>query len=111
MSLAQDVARWLENSADFELAAPLRLPILNCRVRAPGDEEQTSVANPAVVEEVTRDGRRWISETKVAGHSVIRIMIVSYLTGERQIAELQAAMTAAAEKVLGAKAAHSQPVR
>src|SRR5437764_657318 len=82
----------------------LRLPILNCRVRAPGDEEQTSVANLAVVEEVTRDGRRWISETKVAGHSVIRIMIVSYLTGKKQIADLQAAMTAAAEKALGGKA-------
>src|SRR5438874_973277 len=111
MSLAQDFAHWLENSSHFELTAPVRLPILNCRVRAQGDEEQTSVANLAVVEEVTRDGRRWISETKVAGHSVIRIMIVSYLTGKKQIADLQAAMTAAAEKALGGKAAQSQPVR
>ena len=77
----------------------------------PGGEAQIAAAHLAVVEEVTRDGRRWISETKVAGRSVIRIMIVSYLTGEKQIAELQAAMTAAAEKVFGRKAAHSQPVR
>jgi len=111
LALAQDFGRWLENSAHFELAAPVRLPILNSRVRLPGAEEKIAAAHLAVVEEVTRDGRRWISETKVAGRSVIRIMIVSYLTGERQIAELQAAMTAAAEKVLGAKAAHSQPVR
>ena len=37
--------------------------------------------------------------------------IVSYLTGEKQIADLQAAMTAAVEKVSGARAAQSRPVR
>src|SRR5438874_6430740 len=111
MSLAQDFARWLENSAHFELAAPVRLPILNCRVRARSNEEQTAAANIAVVEEVTRDGRRWISETNVSNRSVIRIMIVSYLTGEKQIADLQAAMTAAVEKVSGGRAAQSRPVR
>src|SRR5438309_1443988 len=111
LALAQDFGRWLENSAHFELAAPVRLPILNGRVRLPGGDEQIAAAHLAVVEEVTRDGRRWISETKVAGRSVLRIMIVSDLTGEKQIAELQAAMTAAAEKVVGMKAVHPQPVR
>src|SRR5205085_2813054 len=31
LALAQDFGRWLENSAHFELAAPVRLPILNSR--------------------------------------------------------------------------------
>jgi predicted DNA-binding ribbon-helix-helix protein len=48
------------------------------------------------VDEVTCDGRRWISETIVNGQSVIRVMVVSYLTEQRHIRALQEAMVAAA---------------
>ncbi len=47
------------------------------------------------MDEVTRDGRRWISETIVNHESVIRVMVVSYLTEERHIRALQEAMVAA----------------
>jgi len=49
-----------------------------------------------LVDRVTCDGRRWVSETKVAGESVIRVMIISYLTGEKQLVELQQALHSAA---------------
>jgi glutamate/tyrosine decarboxylase-like PLP-dependent enzyme len=42
---------------------------------------------------VTRDGKRWISETKVNGHSVLRMMVISYLTEERHLLELENALT------------------
>jgi hypothetical protein len=45
-----------------------------------------------VVDAVTRDGRRWISETKVSGHSVLRMMVISYLTDEHNLRELQEAL-------------------
>jgi hypothetical protein len=64
------------------------------RVKLPGaSEDQIRAANEAVVLEVTRDGRRWISNTIVDGRSVIRVMVISYLTGYRQLEDLAIALT------------------
>lgn len=52
-----------------------------------------------IIEEVTRDEQRWISETKVNGNSARRMMVMSYLTEERHLAELGKALTAAANKL------------
>ena len=51
--------------------------------------------------EVTRDGRRWISTTLVNGQSVIRMMVISYLTGHRHLEDLMIAVTDAAKKHSG----------
>jgi hypothetical protein len=50
-----------------------------------------------VVDQVTRDGKRWISLTHAGGRSVIRMMVISYLTTERHLQELQLALAQAAE--------------
>ena len=50
--------------------------------------------------EVTRDGSRWISETIVKGQSVLRMMVISYLTEERHLLELESALTGAADKLI-----------
>ncbi len=92
MQLAREFAQWVESSEQFALATPQMLPILNLRLRRAGDGDQIAQAHIELVERVTRDGRRWISETRVAGQSVIRIMIVSYLTGKPQIEALQHAL-------------------
>ena len=47
--------------------------------------QHLATAHAAIVDEVTRDGKRWISETVVNGHSVIRMMVISYLTGENHL--------------------------
>lgn len=49
-----------------------------------------------IVEEVTRDGRRWISDTVVNGTSVLRMMVISYLTDETHLQNLQSALAEAA---------------
>jgi len=98
LKLASHFADWIRNSQHFELAAPQVLPIVNFRVKLKGAaEEQIRAANEDIVQEVTRDGRRWISSTLVNGKSVIRIMVISYLTGHRQLEELMIALTAAAK--------------
>jgi len=51
------------------------------------------------VDEVTRDGTRWISDTKVNGKSVLRMMVVSYLTEEPHLRGLQNALEAAVDKL------------
>jgi glutamate/tyrosine decarboxylase-like PLP-dependent enzyme len=99
LKLAAFFSDWVRGSEKFELGAPQVLPIVNLRVKLPGAcEEQIREANEAVVQEVTRDGRRWISSTLVNDRSVIRVMIISYLTGHRQLEELAIALTEAAKR-------------
>jgi len=98
MNLASRFAGWVSRSERFELSAPMVVPIINLRLKGIADPKQRAALHNAIVEEVTRDGRRWISETIANGDSVIRVMIISYLTEERHLAELQEAMSAAAAK-------------
>jgi hypothetical protein len=61
------------------------------------------------VEEVTRDGRRWISETAVNGRSVLRMMVISYLTEERHLDDLGSALRNAAAKLKANQVAGLRP--
>jgi glutamate/tyrosine decarboxylase-like PLP-dependent enzyme len=97
LQLARKFADWVKTSDHFELALDPQLTIVNFRVKGVPEEEVAS-ANAAVVEEVTRDGSRWISPTLAGGKSVIRVMVISYLTGEKQIEELQQALVEAIAK-------------
>jgi glutamate/tyrosine decarboxylase-like PLP-dependent enzyme len=100
MKLAAFFANWVRSSEQFELAAPQVLPIINLRVKIPNAQEDVIRAtNEAIVQEVTRDGKRWISTTVVNGRSVIRLMIISYLTGHSHLEELMIALTEAAKKL------------
>ena len=94
----------MRNSRDFELTVEPALTIVNFRVKgAKGQrslgEDELAAANLKVVNAVTRDGQRWISETKVNGRSVIRMMVISYLTESRHLVALQKALTEAAEEL------------
>jgi glutamate/tyrosine decarboxylase-like PLP-dependent enzyme len=102
LSLAQSFASWIRASEHFELAAPQVLPIVAFRFKAGFSEEQVAEMHTNLVEEVTRDGSRWISETKVNGRSVLRMMVISYLTEERHLRELGSALTEAAAKLASA---------
>lgn len=102
LKLAAFFADWVRNSGIFELAAPQVLPIVNFRLKLPGaSEDERRVMQDALVHEVTRDGRRWISTTLVNGQSVIRAMVISYLTAHRHLEELMIALTQAAQKLTG----------
>jgi aromatic-L-amino-acid/L-tryptophan decarboxylase len=103
LKLAAFFANWVRNSEIFELAAPQVLPIVNFRVKLAGiTDEDRRAAHEAIVHEVTRDGRRWISTTLVGGQSVIRMMVISYLTAHRHLEDLIIALTDAAKKYTGA---------
>jgi aromatic-L-amino-acid/L-tryptophan decarboxylase len=106
LKLAAFFANWVRNSGWFELAAPQALPIINFKVKLPGAaENELRAAHEAIVHEVTRDGRRWISTTLVDGRSVIRVMVISYLTAHRHLEDLVIAVTDAAKKHAGSPAA------
>jgi aromatic-L-amino-acid decarboxylase len=100
MKLARGFYEWVRESEYFEVAAPMYLPIVNFSLKS--DErsaEETSTANIALVDELTRSGRQWISSTIVNGRRVIRMMVISYLTDERNVTELQAALLRAAKAI------------
>ncbi|HEY2360822.1 MAG TPA: pyridoxal-dependent decarboxylase [Candidatus Angelobacter sp.] len=103
LKLAAFFANWVRNSELFELATPQVLPIVNFRVKRAGiTDEERRAAHEAIVHEVTRDGSRWISTTLVNGQSVIRMMVISYLTAHRHLEDLVIAVTDAAKKYAGA---------
>lgn len=99
MKLSQGFAAWVKASEDFELAAPPTLPIVTFRLKS-GGPGQLAAAHDAIVEQVTSDGTRWISETRVNGQSVIRMMVISYLTEERHLRDLETALTTAARQLI-----------
>jgi len=97
LNLARSFASWIKASEHFDLAAAQILPIVAFRFKAPTlSPQQLADVHASIVEEVTRDGSRWISETKVKGHSVLRMMVISYLTEERHLHELGNALEEAA---------------
>lgn len=98
MKLTQGFVAWLDSSEQFELAAPQALPIVVFRVKNQDfSREQRAAAHAAIVQQVTGDGQRWISETRVNGQSVIRMMVISYLTQEWHLRDLQQALEEAAK--------------
>lgn len=103
LKLAAFFANWVRSSEIFELAAPQVLPIVNFRIKRAGiTDDERRAAHDAIVHEVTRDGRRWISTTLVNGQSVIRMMVISYLTAHRHLEDLMIAVTEASKKHGGA---------
>jgi aromatic-L-amino-acid/L-tryptophan decarboxylase len=95
LKLARQFAEWVRNSEHFELVLDPQLTIVNFRVKGVAEGDQAA-ANAAVVEAITRDGKRWISQTVAGGKNVIRMMVISYLTSEKQLSELEEALTTAA---------------
>lgn len=62
-------------------------------------EAELDEAHNRIVDEVTRDGQRWISKTRVDDRSVLRMMVISYLTEECHLEALQEALAQAAQKL------------
>jgi len=102
MRQARDFATWVEGSETFELAAPQVLPVLNLRLRrSSGSPEERANVHSAIIEQVNHSGQRWISGATVNGESVIRTMIISYLTEQNHLEDLQSALEAAAVRATG----------
>ena len=64
-----------------------------------GTEAEQTAANKSLVDAVTRDGKLWISHTYVNGKSVCRMMVISYLTDEHNLAYLKEALVKAAAEI------------
>jgi glutamate/tyrosine decarboxylase-like PLP-dependent enzyme len=101
LKLARLFAGWVRTSGYFELINDPQLTITNFRVKGL-PESELAAANQVVVDDLTRDGSRWISTTLAGGKPVIRMMVISYLTGEKQLYELQSALLQAVKSLRSA---------
>jgi aromatic-L-amino-acid decarboxylase len=97
MRLARLLESELIGSGEFVQAGVGVLPILNVRLK--GDAEDRSVLHRAFVSEITSEGQYWLSTTRVQGESVVRLMVISYLTEETHVRGLASRMVAAAKTV------------
>jgi glutamate/tyrosine decarboxylase-like PLP-dependent enzyme len=103
LELARGFANWVRQSDDYELVLDPQLTIVNFRLKLPGaSEDEISAAHSAVIDAVTEDGQRWISQTVVNGRSVLRMMIISYLTEQRHVDALKQSLKVAARKLQAA---------
>ena len=111
IQLADWFRQQVENSSYFKLFAPPMLPIFNlCMKERLESEEDHARMLQAIVNDVTRDGQQWISTTLVDGRTVIRVMIISYLTEQRHLHELLERLHRAAETNLRHQARRGTPV-
>jgi glutamate/tyrosine decarboxylase-like PLP-dependent enzyme len=101
LHLARSFADWVRHSEHFELALDPQLTIVNFRLKDPSlSETERAAAHARIVEEITCSGQRWISSTVAGGRSVLRMMVISYLTEERHLRCLEHALTTASQKIL-----------
>jgi aromatic-L-amino-acid decarboxylase len=94
--LAQLFRSWVEADEDWEVVAPSPLSVVCFRARFPGTPEQGDVCNERVMDAVNASGDAYLSHTRVAGRTVLRLAIGNAGTGERHVARAWALLAEAA---------------
>jgi aromatic-L-amino-acid decarboxylase len=79
VALAQEFARWVKESADFELAAPAPLNLVCFRHRG-GDQ-----ANQRIMDRLNGSGQLYLTHTKLEGKLTLRMSIGATTTQARHV--------------------------
>jgi aromatic-L-amino-acid/L-tryptophan decarboxylase len=86
--LARRFADWVEADPDFELMAPVTIPIVCFRARpAAMAESDTDALNERLVAQLARSGRVYLTGARLGGHVTIRVAVANILTTEAQLAD------------------------
>jgi aromatic-L-amino-acid decarboxylase len=88
MSLAQKLARWIDEHPDFERLAPVPFSVVCFRWRPAGrvlSEEELDAANQRLVDSVNASGDVFVSHTRLQGHVALRIAIGHFETTESHV--------------------------
>ena len=87
--LAKLFASWVEESADWELMAPVHLSLVCFRFRPRASEEMTEIELNALNEKIMNDinatGSAYLSHTKLGDQFTLRLAIGNIRTSERHI--------------------------
>ena len=90
--LAQELAGWIREDPDFELAAPVPLNLVCFRHRA-GD-----AVNQAIMDRLNRSGELFLTHMRLDGRLVLRLSVGGTWTGRQHVVEAWDAVRRAAEE-------------
>jgi aromatic-L-amino-acid decarboxylase len=100
LRLARLFADWIEETADWELLAPVRFSTVCFRFR-PGDMQPGLIdrLNEALLERVNSSGEVFMSHTRLRGEFVMRLAIGNIRTQERHVARAWELLRSTAENL------------
>ncbi len=85
--LAQRFASWVDEAPELERLAPVPLSVVCFRVHPPGTDDEAALErlNARVLEAVNREGRVYLSHTKLAGRYCLRLAVGNLGTSEADV--------------------------
>jgi aromatic-L-amino-acid decarboxylase len=83
--LARLLADWIKADNRFELAAPVNMGVVCFRFIGAGDANKIDELNGAIVERINSSGQAYLTQTKLNGHTVMRIGLGNVLTTEEHV--------------------------
>ena len=75
LEMARELECWIEESNDFELLAPVRFSNVCFRACPVGYSDDLNALNERLMESVNREGRMFLSHTKLDGKLTLRLAI------------------------------------
>jgi aromatic-L-amino-acid decarboxylase len=106
LRLAKDFAGWVERSEDFELLAPVPLSLVCFRANPSArrtDESDLEKLNARLLDEVNREGKVFLSHTKLNGRFALRLAIGNIRTTRDHIKMAWDELNAALSRIRGAE--------
>jgi aromatic-L-amino-acid decarboxylase len=102
--LARLFRSWAEKDPLFEIAAPTPLSVVCFRLRFPDlAEDDEDAANERAMAAVNASGEVYLSHTKLAGRTVLRLAVGNIRTEERHVRRAFELLKAAADRDAGAR--------
>ena len=86
LRLARRFAEWVDADPDFELMAPITMPVVCFRAGPPGVSDADEL-NRRLVAQLTSAGRLYLTETRVGARVAMRIAVVNALTTESHLTD------------------------
>ncbi len=89
IAMAQQLARTIEQTPDFDLLAPVPLSLVCFRYHPKGvdDSERLNTLNAALMDELNRSGKIYLSHTKLDGRFTLRMVIAQTNVQQRHVDE------------------------
>ena len=86
MRLARLFAEWVDESQEFERAAPVPLSVVCFRAKGKSeDEAETDVLNERLLERINTDGEVFLSHTRLNGRFILRLAIGHIRTTDKHV--------------------------
>lgn len=98
VNLARELAGWVEESAEWELAAPVPLGLVCLRCAPEGlDGAEADALNQRVLDRVNASGEAFLSHTELRGRTVLRVSVGNLKTTREDVVRVWRLLRDAAE--------------